>query len=275
MADNTSETSYGIFASPAQNCVITGNRIVRDSTISITNFIYLGTSVSTSSGVVTDNVFNSAYIDSGDSDDETINGTGTGTPAAPYADTWIIERNKNQTDQIRLSYGVGNLGKNMAGGASNYLVPPATNADSFTVGDAFVVGAADTGMPATYDVAFFHPTTESDSFFYWEIPLKDVAPVGTEVIDFVYTATLATTPDANSEARLYIADDTNAENPTALALNTFTSPDTLALSDTPLVNRYFARQGSRTKILVQARLVEGGATLHQLQISNVLLTYRW
>lgn len=114
IGDNTSLPTAGVYLSQTTGSVpqtiITGNQFFRDSANSITGFIVSADVDSTSSGVITDNIFNSPFINVGNTTTTTIVNAPT---------SFIQERNKNQTGGIAITTNVGTYSSKVGSGLRN------------------------------------------------------------------------------------------------------------------------------------------------------------
>ncbi|KKN61320.1 hypothetical protein LCGC14_0523110 [marine sediment metagenome] len=153
---------------------ISGNRITRGSS-TISNYIVLDTDNTRAMGTVVDNIFDSETVD-GSSDDETITGTGT-SPASNYADTFIVERNKNQTATVLILTSQG-----------HWQSPPATLAPWTDITNLSVTSAGGLGGITNTHVGLVAAGTVSASSLDWVVSLENIIPVGTYVVTVAMTA---------------------------------------------------------------------------------------
>lgn len=241
--------------------VISHNKISRGTTVAgITLYISLSANANVS-GLCVDNFL----------DFPTIDGATTTviTLAATRSVGWLVERNKNQTETIQLSYGDGNFGITTL----NYLVGGTSTLVSGIKGSP-----TSTGLPGSFDVRYTVDTTEDGIRMFWQLPLLDILPNGVEIIDFSCTVSAGTTPGAGSQVNLLIESDTDGPEGPSLDLTTFPgAPVILALSDAPgLASRYFVTNSNRVLVLITTWIVQGGPpATHNVDFSDIMVTYRW
>ena len=174
---NATESAFG---PSGLKYTITHNKIYRGTT-SISRYIELST-VSGGGGLCADNYLDLSTVDG--SDTETI------TSATTRSVDWVVERNKNQVESIRLPWSVGQSGL----GATNSLVSESGTSQNRIRGSAFLTIPTLTSE----DLRFYQDSSEGSSTFFWQVFLNNVLPKNTELVDFTYTLFLTTTPTAGS-----------------------------------------------------------------------------
>lgn len=238
------------------NYSITGNTIFREADEDITQFIFLELTASRARGVCTDNIFNSPFIDAANTDDETINGTGTGTPASPYDDAWVVERNKNQTDQIMI----------------RGSVPSWTPGTSGEIGQASGNGAIrinNANDTTNAQIAFDTQAAGSISGS-WEIGLTGLIPIGTRVVSFALTHSASAVPSVTSTIFFNLFDINGNGEASSAELWTLTPSTILETYSTTFINK-----PGNSLLLNIFFTGNDGATTRTLSIINPRLTYRW
>jgi len=248
---------------------VSNNQIFRASAVTITRFINLDTSATRvpEGSVCAGNIFNSRFIDSGSTDDETINGTGTGTPATPFAFGWVVERNINQTETMSLV----DVGWVTVGGGVAVRNGTSTTESIGIVSSVYTDDLAVLGQEA---VQLFFDLTDSSSSIQWIVLLNSIVPIGAKIIDAeidMSQTTISGTADSGflrlSRNGVSLAQDSEVvpQSPSTI---------TLKLTDdagytTPAVTN------PANRIRLEASIVMAGSSNSTVTMSAIRLTFRW
>lgn len=239
--------------------IISNNQLFRDvANVTINKYILLDSNSSNAGGLVTNNYLNSPYVDIGLSDDEVISGSGT-SPSSTRADTWIVERNKNQTDFINLYGSVGNVAL-----GSQYAIPPSgVYASSIQIYPSIFTLGTDRAAQWEYKVA------DGDIDCQWIIDLKDILPIGVRIQEAVISADVDDVT-FQSDMFLYVHREAAPIANTASAIGaTRTTLSSGALDD------QLTHSGDSIYLWI-------ALTVHPSEVSNLtfniyktVVTYRW
>lgn len=223
---------------------ITGNKIDREGT-TIARYILLSTA-GTPVGVCTDNVFDTFTTGS---DDETINGTGSGTPGA-LASSWVVTQNKNQTELALIN------------GSAGQLVADGISAGGLTQTQfARPMNSVTSGMQILWDAG--------GQSFEWMIPFNDFLPLGVLVTSVALNHQHSSiVPDTTNNLIFKVEDVTSAV--TSATFNpglTETAASLLSIN-----KRNTARSGLYFSL---TWTINDAADNDSAFITDLTVTYRW
>jgi hypothetical protein len=267
--DSLVGTSSGISASGVGSIdtrhIITGNSIFREPTKTITHFIHLAIATLTGTGgIVTDNFFNSPFVDSGDTLDETINGLGTAPTHTALAASWIVEKNKNQTVTIKLAPSDGNFL-----GPFNSIVGTPDNTH-----ESYIEPGVDGFLSTTSSQTIFWLSDQNvNQEFYWVIPAKTCLPMWVTIINWSVDIS-SSNPDVQDLARLFINDANNFNEETTGDSN----PDggaALSLTPTHSFATFQVTPDSKINMNLLWRARKSGIGVEFANVDEGQITYRW
>ena len=188
-------------------------------------------------GICTNNIFSSPFIDSGNTNDETINGTGSGTPSSSFNERWIVERNINQTDKLTLRPGSSYLGIGTFGSFSTATGPNPVSSSRIDLG----IGN-NNNTPAISCVRV-SADNAATIVFSWLIPLFGCVPENVKIITASFTFTPSVTPNGTSTGTIIIRNST-VSDPSASITNISSTGATVTLT-TSATFRVVPRADSR------------------------------
>lgn len=163
------------------NSIITHNRIYRNGEV-LKAYIAFGTidlpqwNGANSRGIITDNFFDSPWIDSGSFDENVINLTGAG---ATSASKWVVERNINQTVSISIPITSAQLYGSI--GMASTTTPPAYTLNQFVT---CAPGIDTLGVYKSL-VLWIHEgdvVTPADKYYGWQESLDKYLPNGVRIM---------------------------------------------------------------------------------------------
>ena len=243
--------------SSAGDSIVSNNIFDRTSSAGALTTLYRGyvliASTTDVRGQVIDNSFVSPYI------------SGTTTTLVEdntsSANNWIVARNKNQTQTIKVFGGYGQLGLKSTG-STYYSVAGLVNGVT-TFNSDFVFRNS---LSAT-NVVLNYRDTGDDLTALWTIPLKTVIPEGASIMEVSVEVNISANPTTTSIATLSLKNSGASVSDTSSPLTT--SGDTLTV--TAGVNDYIV-QGS-DPAYIEITLQIDSSTSIAASINDIEITY--
>ena len=228
--------------------IISGNQIFREGR-SIAIYISLEADSALGGGLCVDNYLDD-YVVSG-TNNEVISGSGT-SPSGTRANTWIVERNKNQTEVMHIIRGGGTVAINdlIIGSASSTV----QNKDA----------------PDAY---FFSYSPSGSTFFNWRVYLPGILPNGVELIDAALGVRTSNASASVKTAEFSIMSVTHSAGETIGPINLTATNQSLALSAIPLGNSYFNFPAEALQLFVKISVQDVGS--FTVTAAPILITFRW
>jgi hypothetical protein len=244
--------------------IITNNQIFRTDSVAITQFIWLDRTDNQVSGLCVDNYFNSPFI-AGD----LVTGPGsTATINTDYADTWIVERNKNQTETYEISGRNGLITNDNNGVLNDYLICGSNVAPA-----TLMVRASRASVPNDIILSYAPAAAE---YFNWHISLYELLPPGVQIIDVTVIGESGSVFTAGTfEFRLCDSIGTLATGAPVIEFETTVGPTTSSITGTAAskntaVNRLYLRLATANVAGIQDAVVSTDITFN-----GFVVTYRW
>jgi len=243
--------------SSAGDSIVSNNIFDRTSSAGALTTLYRGyvlvASTTDVRGQIIDNSFVSPYI-SGTTTTLVEDNTST-------ANNWIVARNKNQTQTIRVYGGYGQLGLKSTG-YTFYSVAGLVNGVT-TFSSDFVFRNS---LSAT-NVVLNYRDTGDDLTALWTIPLKTVIPEGASIMEVSVGVDVSANPTTTSIATLSLINSGASVSDTSSPLTT--SGDTLTV--TAGVNDYIVQGSNPAYIEITLRI--DSSTNIAATITDIEITY--
>jgi len=267
---NTAGAGIGISAALGSTSLrgwtITDNNIFRDTaTEDIQQYIFLESVAARGHGVCSGNVFNSPYINIASNDDETINGTGTGVPLLPYATTWNVFNNKNQTDITYVRCGGQVSIQDPLDGA--YVVSGPLQ------GNAVLTYAFVDAQNGTQPVACEYLDLNNQIALRWDLPLFGTIPNGTVLVELNSTFSLSGLGITEADGIFLAGNQGGSSGGSTIDVTTGGTTTSRVVTWTPPADTYFAQPGKKSTISALFTLTDNASFF--ARIGEIEITYRW
>jgi hypothetical protein len=174
LIDNQPSTLAGAYS----EALVCGNMFSRRdrSTHSLVDLKegYIQVTAASGSGWIKDNTFDDRFFEAG----------GDVGLVQDFSSSWVVERNKNQTDYFNASvyHGMWGSGDNGATPAAAFVFGDTTFAPAFNVASSVVASSNTVTLFANVDLPILQNVSNSPRSYYWALPLNEALPYNTYVV---------------------------------------------------------------------------------------------